>query len=84
MLEEMKEKALTLCEKIYGLERDEIKMYFHYPPSTYHLHVHYTWAGLNDSTTNFERAFDYDTVVRNIELDPEYYRKPLRYVEFHR
>jgi Scavenger mRNA decapping enzyme C-term binding len=84
MLNEMKEKALYICEETFGMKRDEIKIYFHYPPTTYHLHVHYTWVGLDDSTTNFERALDYDTVMRNIALDPNYYRSPLKYVKYNR
>lgn len=81
MLDEMKDLTLEICEEMFNLNRSEIKIYFHYPPSTYHLHVHYTWAGLNDSTTNFERAHDYDMVVKNIQLDPNYYRESMRYVK---
>jgi m7GpppX diphosphatase len=82
LLEAIKERALSVCETVYGINRSEIKIYFHYPPSTYHLHIHFTWAGLNDSTTNFERAYDYDSVIKNIRLDPEYYRDDMKYIEF--
>lgn len=81
MLKEMKQKALEICEEVFNMQRDEIKIYFHYPPTTYHLHVHYTWVGQSDSTVNFERAFDFDTVVRNIEMDSAYYQTPLAYVK---
>jgi m7GpppX diphosphatase len=81
MLNKMKEDALICCENIFGMNREEIKIYFHYPPSTYHLHVHFVWIGQDDATVNFDRAFDFDTVLRNITMDSSYYRKSMRYIE---
>jgi m7GpppX diphosphatase len=82
MLNKMKEKALELCREIFDVQRDEVKIYFHYPPTTYHLHIHFTWVDLSDSTVNFERAYDFDTVIRNIQLDPNYYRESMKFVKY--
>ena len=84
MLIDIKERGVELCREIFGVQRDEIKIYFHYPPTTYHLHVHFTWVDLSDSTVNFELAYDFDTVMRNIKLDPNYYAEPMKYVKYHR
>lgn len=79
----MKEKLLQVCKKVFRLNSDELKLYFHYPPSTYHLHLHCVWVGYNDPSVNFERAHDYDSVIRNIKLDPNYYRRSMKYVEYY-
>lgn len=84
ILEKMKEKLLQICEQVFGLNRDEVKLYFHYPPSTYHLHLHCVWICCDDPTVNFERAYDYDTVIRNIRMDPTYYQNTMKYVCYHR
>jgi diadenosine tetraphosphate (Ap4A) HIT family hydrolase len=80
LLDKIKCKCLEISEIVFGIDPSMIKMYFHYPPSVYHLHIHFTWICLKDSTVNFERAFDYDTVIKNIKLDPEYYKSDQRVV----
>ena len=80
LLDTIKESGLNVCETVFGINRNQVKIYFHYPPSTFQLHIHFTWVGLNDITTNFERAHDYDKVIKNIKLDPAYYRSDMRYV----
>ena len=84
MLERIKEQLLKTSEQVFGLKQDEVKLYFHYPPTTYHLHIHCTWTGLSDSTVNFERAYDFDSVIKNIQLDQNYYKREMRYVVYHR
>ena len=80
LLEQIKKEGIKACEEIFGLDKDQIKIYFHYPPSTYHLHIHFTWIGLNDLSTNFERAYDYDSVIKNIKLDNNYYKSTMRHI----
>lgn len=80
MLQNMKERALTICETMFDMDRNEVKVFFHYPPTSYHLHIHFVWLGMNDSSVNFEKAFDFDAVIRNITLDRNYYQGTMRYV----
>ena len=39
LLEHMKQVTLQVIREKYGLEEEYIKLYFHYEPSTYHLHI---------------------------------------------
>lgn len=41
MLKNVKQKSLEAIRSKYGLEADQVKCYFHYQPSFYHLHVHF-------------------------------------------
>jgi m7GpppX diphosphatase len=41
LLEHMKQVTLQVIREKYGLEEEYIRMYFHYEPSTYHLHIHF-------------------------------------------
>ena len=40
MLEEMQKRLESVVEEKYKLARSQLKIYFHYQPSYYHLHVH--------------------------------------------
>lgn len=80
MLQRIKAEGLRICSEIYGINERYVKTYFHYPPSTYYLHVHFAWIGLSDDGTNFDIAFDFDTVIENIKRDPTHYKQELRII----
>jgi hypothetical protein len=80
ILDKIKNEGIKACEELLGIDKDHIKIYFHYPPSTYHLHIHFTWVGLNDLSTNFERSHEYDAVIKNIKLDNSYYKSSMRHI----
>lgn len=61
--------------ELYGFENNNIRSYFHYYPSYWHLHVHFDTYGqltTSDSVNFCKLLFD---VVQNIEIDPKYYKK---------
>ncbi|VDK19286.1 unnamed protein product [Anisakis simplex] len=41
LLEGIRDKSLKAIEEKYGLDKHQIRSYFHYQPSFYHLHVHF-------------------------------------------
>ncbi|XP_029429083.1 m7GpppX diphosphatase isoform X2 [Rhinatrema bivittatum] len=61
--------------KRYSLRGNQLRIYFHYQPSYYHLHVHFTALGFDASGTAVERAHLLSDVIANLELDPMYYQK---------
>lgn len=81
MLKDIHEKVVDKIEEMYGFNRSSIRSYLHYPPSTYLLHIHFTHVNKCDAGTIFDRAFDLHTVIRNIELDEDYYRSTLRIID---
>ncbi len=73
LLRNIREKGLETIETKYGVSRSQIRAYFHYQPSFYHLHVHFSY--IKFEVTGGERNHLLDTVINNIELVSDYYQK---------
>jgi len=53
--------------------KDQLKVYFHYQPSFYHLHVHFTHINYRAAKGSGHLLED---VLDNLEnIDPQYYAK---------
>ena len=59
----------------YGVRPCQLRVYFHYQPTYYHLHVHYTHMCYWDHGCSPERAHLVEDVIDNIERDSDYYVK---------
>lgn len=59
----------------FGLPASKLRIYLHYQPSYYHLHVHFTHIKLEAPGTGVERAHLLSDVIENIELNAGYYQK---------
>jgi hypothetical protein len=77
LLLHMKTTTLNLIKDKYGFEKEFIKMFFHYEPSTYHLHIHFAHIGNVDAHSSVEYSHDLDTVIFNIEMCSDYYQLTL-------
>ena len=75
LLEHMKKITLEKIEEVYGLKEESLKMFFHYDPSTYHLHIHFINILYMNSSSSVEYSHDLDTVIFNLSLDGDYYKK---------
>ena len=75
LLEHMKKTTLEQIEVIYGLKEANVKMFFHYDPSTYHLHIHFINTLFTDTGSSVEYSHDLDIVIFNLSLDSDYYKK---------
>jgi hypothetical protein len=75
LLNHMKETTLDVIREKYGLEKNELKIFFHYDPSTYHLHIHFVNILHKDCGSSVEYSHDFDTVLFNLSLDSDYYKK---------
>jgi m7GpppX diphosphatase len=71
----MKKITLEKIEEVYGLKEENLKMFFHYDPSTYHLHIHFVNTLYTDCGSSVEYSHDLDTVIFNLGLDNDYYKK---------
>ncbi|EHB01879.1 Scavenger mRNA-decapping enzyme DcpS [Heterocephalus glaber] len=56
----------------YQLTGDRLRVYLHYLPSYYHLHVHFTALGFEAPGTGVERAHLLAEVIENLECDPKH------------
>nr|CAG4637029.1 EOG090X06NK [Ceriodaphnia reticulata] len=83
LLKNLLEKGSAAITKKYSLEKSQQRIYIHYQPSYYHLHVHFTSLQFTPPGCNVERAHLLATVIRNIELNSSYYQDtPLDFLAF--
>ena len=59
----------------YGLGKESLRIYLHYQPSYYHLHVHFTNLKYEAPGSKVERAHLLTDVINNISLKSDYYQK---------
>ncbi|XP_048199638.1 m7GpppX diphosphatase [Perognathus longimembris pacificus] len=59
----------------YQVKGDRLRVYLHYLPSYYHLHVHFTALGFEAPGSGVERAHLLAEVIENLECDPTHYQR---------
>ncbi|XP_075221692.1 decapping enzyme, scavenger isoform X2 [Lycorma delicatula] len=59
----------------YGLDESQLRIYIHYQPSYYHLHIHFTYLQYQAPGIFIGRAHLLSSVIKNLELIPDYYQK---------
>ncbi|CAG9800339.1 unnamed protein product [Chironomus riparius] len=75
LLENIKSKCLAAIKDKYGVNSNEVRAYFHYQPSYYHLHVHFNYLKYDAPGIFCDKAHLLDTVIDNIKMVPNYYEK---------
>ncbi len=75
LLQHMKDVTLETIEKIYGLKEENLKIFFHYSPTTYHLHIHFINTEHTEISSSIEYCHDLDSVIFNLTMDSDYYKK---------
>ncbi|NWZ13068.1 DCPS diphosphatase, partial [Agelaius phoeniceus] len=61
--------------KRFGVSSSQLRIYLHYQPSYYHLHVHFTALGYDAPGSSVERAHLLADVIDNLAMDSMYYQK---------
>jgi m7GpppX diphosphatase len=74
LLEHMKKSTLDVIREKYGLKEEDIKMYFHYEPSTYHLHIHFVNIVSNQLHSSVEYSHELNSVMFNLKIMSDYYK----------
>ncbi|XP_041985664.1 m7GpppX diphosphatase [Aricia agestis] len=59
----------------YNVPGSQLRVYLHYQPSFYHLHIHFTYLLHEAPGIYAEKAHLLDTVIDNIEMMSDYYKK---------
>lgn len=75
LLENIRTKCLNAIEEKYSIKPSQIRAYFHYQPSYYHLHVHFNYLKYDAPGILCDKAHLLDSVIDNIKLMPNYYQK---------
>jgi hypothetical protein len=74
LLEHMKKVTLETIKNKYGLEECYLKIFFHYDPSTYHLHIHFVNTAHYDARSSVEYSHELNSVMFNLSVYSQYYK----------
>lgn len=72
-----KKKTCEIIKSTYGIDSSLLKMYFHYSPSTYHLHIHFAHILDIDANSSVEYSHDLSSVIFNLNILSDYYKYPM-------
>lgn len=75
LLEHMKRETLRVIREVYHLDECHLKMFFHYEPSTYHLHIHFVNTAFYEAFSSVEYSHELNTVMFNLSLCGDYYQR---------
>ncbi|XP_066152061.1 m7GpppX diphosphatase [Euwallacea fornicatus] len=75
LLKNIQAKTKATIQEKYNLDSSQLRIYLHYQPSFYHLHVHFTYLRHEAPGILAERAHLLATVISNLELMSDYYQK---------
>lgn len=75
LLRNLKESGTKAIKERYGIDSDHLRVYVHYQPSFYHLHVHFTYLKHDPPGIHCEKSHLLTAIIENLELVPDYYQK---------
>ncbi|XP_030001745.1 m7GpppX diphosphatase [Sphaeramia orbicularis] len=74
LLQNIFQKGKEAILQRYNMPFSKLRVYLHYQPSYYHLHVHFTKLGYEAPGCSVERAHLLTDVIQNLQSDPQYYK----------
>jgi m7GpppX diphosphatase len=74
LLTHIKNKTLEIIKLKWNFDSDVIKMFIHYMPSTFHLHIHFVLISNVDVNSSVEYSYDLDSVINNLKIKSDYYQ----------
>lgn len=74
LLQYCQSKTCEIIKSIYDVNTDTLKMYFHYAPTTWHLHIHFVHLQNLDANSSVEYCHDLSTVIYNLGIFSDYYK----------
>jgi m7GpppX diphosphatase len=75
LLSSMRSKIEYFMKLKFNIEPDKLRMYFHYPPSFWYLHIHVNLFDFLIPGINVEYSHMLSTVIENLTIDSDYYKK---------
>ena len=74
LLKYMKNKTLKIIKEIYDIDEIYLKVFLHYEPSTYHLHIHFIHIDHQTCSSSIEYSYDLDSIIYNLSIKDDYYQ----------
>ncbi|XP_055620848.1 m7GpppX diphosphatase [Toxorhynchites rutilus septentrionalis] len=75
LLRNIRDCGTKAISERFGIASNLLRIYLHYQPSFYHLHVHFTYLKHDPPGIQCEKSHLLSTVIENIELLTDYYQK---------
>jgi m7GpppX diphosphatase len=75
LLKHMKKVTCKIIKEKYGVDECYIKKFFHYEPSTYHLHIHFINIANVECQSSVEYSHEIDSVIFNLFICSNYYKQ---------
>lgn len=72
LLKEMIDIGSRTIEEVYGVKKDQLRIFVHYHPQFYHFHVHFTRLE-NEIGAVVERGHLLADIIQNLQLSSTYY-----------
>nr|XP_015810238.2 m7GpppX diphosphatase [Nothobranchius furzeri] len=79
LLQNIFQKGKEAILQRYNLPSSKLRVYLHYQPSYYHLHVHFTKLGYEAPGCGVERAHLLSDVIQNLQANPQFYKTRTMY-----
>ncbi|PAV76438.1 hypothetical protein WR25_11606 [Diploscapter pachys] len=74
-LEKLRDKSLKVIQDKYDVPANQLRAYFHYQPSFYHLHVHFVNIKYDAPGQLVYAAVSIEDVINNLRMASDYYQK---------
>ncbi|XP_076632632.1 decapping enzyme, scavenger [Colletes latitarsis] len=75
LLKNIRDSAVKEISKKFNVSASQLRIYLHYQPSYYYLHVHFAYLMFETPGIYAEKAHLLSVVIRNLELMSDYYKK---------
>jgi len=75
LLKNIRDTCSEVIMKQFHIPSSQLRIFLHYQPSYYHLHVHFSYLMFDAPGIYCEKAHLLENVISNIELLPDYYQK---------
>ena len=75
LLERVKNTGCKIIKEMFELSEPQLKIFFHYRPAVWQLHMHFHCLFLKTPSSSIERAHSIYSVLENLRLDSEYFKK---------
>lgn len=75
LLKNIRRTGLAALYNKYKIHWSRMRVYLHYQPSFYHLHVHFVSTEYDGPGITCDHSHLLSSVISNIEIDSEYYQK---------
>ncbi|OWZ02604.1 Scavenger mRNA-decapping enzyme DcpS, partial [Phytophthora megakarya] len=72
LLQNIRDASLEILRMKFGVDRSSVRIYFHYQPSYYHLHVHFSHIKMTLGTFS-GKAVLLEDVIYNLSVNSDHY-----------